>query len=862
MRSWRIYTLFPASFCAINPKRSAVLGIETHASIGAVGEPVDLALIVTPAASVPAIIGECAAAGVKGAIVISAGFKEIGSCGVELERQILAKRGSMRVFGPNCLGLMFPHLHLNATFAAGMARAGNVAFLSQSGALCTAILDWSLREDVGFSAFVSLGSMLDVGWGDLIEFLGDDPRTKSIVCYMESVGDARAFLSAAREVSFTKPIVLIKVGHSEAATKAVASHTGSLTGSDAVLDAAFRRVGVVRVETIEELFDLAEALGKQPRPRGPRLAIVTNAGGPGALATDMLVTSGGQLASLQPETLAGLDVLLPPAWSHGNPIDVLGAANADLYGRSIEFALRDGNTDGVLVILTPQAMTDIDGTATHLATLAKSSGKPILASWMGGASLDAARATLNAAGIPTYDYPDAAARTFAQMWQYSDRLRLLYERPALTRPDGLAGNQSAVEQLIASAREAGRTVLTEVESKRVLSAYGIPTVETRIARDEEEACAHAGKLGYPVVLKVYSQTITHKTDVDGVRLNLADAQDVRRAWHSIRQAVGDRVGAENFLGVTVQPMVPHDGIELIVGSSIDPQFGPVLLFGAGGEFVEIMQDRALALPPLTATLARRLMERTRIYGALGGVRGRQAVDMDALTQLLVSFSHLVAEQRGIAEIDINPLFASAERLLALDARVILHPRELAEQELPRLAIRPYPSEYVSHIQLKDGTHVVLRPIRPDDEDMLIAFHSTLSEQSVRWRYFDALPLAARIAHQRLVRICFADYDREIALVAEHGKGAARKVIAVGRLNRLHGRNAAELAVVVSDAWQRRGLGTHLLEALIQVGRTEKLGRIEGAVLRGNCAMLRLFRRFGFEISYGPNDDVGRADLAL
>ncbi|MDR3401089.1 MAG: bifunctional acetate--CoA ligase family protein/GNAT family N-acetyltransferase [Chthoniobacter sp.] len=854
---------FRGTVFAINPKRSKVLGLDTHASIRAVTEPVDLAIIVTPAPTVPAIIGECAAAGVKGAVIISAGFKETGAGGAELERQIRAQCGNMRVLGPNCLGVMLPHLGLNATFAANMARPGNVAFLSQSGALCTAILDWSLREGVGFSAFASLGSMLDIGWGDLIEYFGDDPHTKSIVCYMESVGDARAFLSAAREVSFTKPIVVIKVGQTEAAAKAAASHTGSLTGSDAVLDAAFRRVGVVRVNTIEELFDIAQVLAKQPRPRGPRLAIVTNAGGPGALATDMLVTGGGHLATLKPETMAALNEFLPPAWSHGNPVDLLGAADAEVYSRAVEIVLRDETTDGVLVILTPQAMTDIEGTAVRLAETVKSSPKPVLASWMGGASLDAARAALNAAAIPTYDYPDAAARAFALMWQYSDRLRLLYERPALPPSDETAaGKHRVVERLITAAHKAGRTVLTEVESKHLLTAYGIPTVETVVARTEEEAIRHATALGYPVVLKVFSETITHKTDVGGVRLSLGNAAAVRRAWHDIKDAVTAAAGTGQFLGVTVQPMIPRDGIELIIGSSIDPQFGPVLVFGAGGELVEIMKDRAIGFPPLTTTLALRLMEHTRIFHALGGVRGRKAVNLDALAQLLVAFSQLVAEQPWIAEIDINPLLASSERLVALDARVILHPPGRAARDLPRLAIRPYPLEYVSEIRLPQGTHVTLRPIRPEDEELLIDFHSTLSEESVRLRYFGPLSLETRTAHQRLVRICFSDYDRELALVAIHGKGTTRKVIAVGRLNRLHGTNDAEFAVLVADTWQGHGLGGQLLESLVRVGRAEKMQRITGTILQSNHAMLDLCRRLGFELRRDPDDSVVTADLKL
>nr|WP_202797443.1 bifunctional acetate--CoA ligase family protein/GNAT family N-acetyltransferase [Chthoniobacter flavus] len=854
---------FQGRVFAVNPKHKTVLGVPAFASIGAIPEPIDLAIVATPASTVPAILGECAAAGVKGAVIISAGFKETGASGAELERQILAQRGHMRVLGPNCLGVMLPHIGLNATFAASMARAGKVAFLSQSGALCTAILDWSLREEVGFSAFVSLGSMLDIGWGDLIEFFGDDPQTKSIVCYMESVGDARTFLSAAREVAFSKPIVVIKVGRTEAAARAAASHTGSLTGSDAVLDAAFRRAGVVRVETIEELFDIAEVLAKQPPPRGPRLAIVTNAGGPGALATDILVTAGGQLAKLSPQTLTKLDQLLPPAWSHGNPIDLLGAADAETYGRAFEIALSEESVDGVLVILTPQAMTDIDGTATQLANLARGSSKPVLASWMGGASLESARTALNAAGVPTYDYPDAAARTFALMWQYSDRLRLLYERPALPPADSSKGEKHSIaERLIAHARKEGRNLLTEVESKHLLSAYGIPTVETFIAHTENAAVNRAQRLGYPVVVKVYSQTITHKTDVGGVRLQLENGAAVRRAWREIKEAVSAKAGADQFQGVTVQSMIPRDGVELIFGASVDPQFGPVLIFGAGGELVEVLKDRAIGLPPLTTTLARRLMERTRIFHALKGVRGRKPVNLDALAELLVAFSHLVAEQPWIAEIDINPLLASAEHLLALDARVVLHPINKAESDLPHLAIRPYPTDYVSQIRLRQGSRLTLRPIRPDDEELLVAFHATLSEESVSFRYFGPLSLETRTAHHRLVRVCFSDYDRELALVTVHGKGAEREIVAVGRLNRLHGTNSAEFAILVADTWQGRGLGTQLLEALVRIGKSEKLELIVGSILANNHAMLDLSRRLGFELKRLPGENVVEAELRL
>jgi len=848
-------TVFP-----VNPDRHSVLGIKAYPSVAALPEPVDLAVVVTPASAVPGVIGECAEMGVKGAIIVSAGFRERGMAGAALEQQILveARRGNIRLIGPNCLGVMRPMSGLNATFAGAMVRPGNVGFISQSGALCTAVIDWSLRENVGFSAFVSIGAMLDVGWGDLIDYLGDDPYTHSIVLYMESIGDAHAFLSAAREVALTKPIIVIKAGRTAAAAQAAASHTGALTGSDEVLDAAFRRCGVLRVRTIDDLFNMAEVLGKQPRPAGPRLTILTNAGGPGVLATDALISNGGTLAPLAPETIAALDRILPAHWSHANPIDILGDAEPDRYARAVEIAAQDPTSDGLLVILTPQAMTDPTQAAERLKPFAKLSGKPLLASWMGGAEVAAGEAILNRANIPTFAYPDAAARAFDDMWRYSYNLRGLYETPALpAHADEGAPDHVLAGQIVEAARAAGRTLLTEVESKRLLAAYGIPTVETQVATSVGEAVRCANAIGYPVVLKLFSETITHKTDVGGVRLNLANAGAVQRAYRAIETAVRAKVGAEHFLGVTVQPMIASDGYELIVGSSLDPQFGPVLLFGAGGQLVEVFQDRALALPPLTTTLARRMLEQTRIVTALKGVRGRAPVDLAALEALLVRFSQLVAEQRWITEVDINPLLATPDRLIALDARVVVYGPEMREDALPKLAIRPYPAQYMTPRTLKDGTPVTIRPIRPEDEPLMVAFHETLSEQSVYLRYFSPLKLSQRIAHERLTRICFIDYDRQIALVVERHDPQTdeRRILAVGRLIKLHRTNEAEFAILVSDQFQGQGLGTELLRRLIQVGRDEHLRRITADILPDNRAMQGICQQLGFQLHRSLNEPV-------
>jgi acetyltransferase len=844
-------TVFP-----VNPKRPSVLGIQAYPNISAIPEPVDLAVIAVPAAAVPGVVRDCVAAGVKGAIILSAGFREIGEAGIRLEQEVLAeaRRGQMRIIGPNCLGVMCPPTGLNATFASTLARPGNVGFISQSGALCTSILDWSLRENVGFSAFISIGSMVDIGWGDLIDYLGDDPNTHSIVIYMESIGDARSFLSAAREVALSKPIIVIKAGRTTAAAEAAASHTGALAGSDAVLDAAFRRCGVLRVNSIDELFNLAEVLAKAPRPKGKRLTVVTNAGGPGVLATDALISGGGVLAPLSDQTRTALDAFLPTHWSRHNPIDILGDATPERYQKTLEVVAQDPDSDGLLVVLTPQAMTDPVQTAEQLKPLAaRLQGKPLLASWMGGEEVMPGEEILNKAGIFTFPYPDTAAQVFNLMGRYHYAVQALYETP---RQAIAHGDPSQAQPILEQARQAQRTLLSEWESKQILAAYDIPTVSTAVATSAEEAVAIARSLGYPVVLKLHSDTITHKTDVGGVKLNLTDDAAVEAAYQGIAQSVATHApnDPQAFLGVTVQPMVDLDGYELILGSSLDPQFGPVLLFGLGGQLVEVFQDRALGLPPLNTTLARRMMEQTRIYQALQGVRGRQAVDLAALEQLLVRFSQLVVDNPAIKEIDINPLLVSADRLLALDARVVLHEADLPVDRLPQPAIRTYPSQYIQPFTLANGVPVTLRPIAPEDEPLIVQFHQTLSEESVYFRYFHMMKLQARVAHDRLTRICFIDYDREMAFVADYKDPATgqHEILGVGRLSKCHGQPMGEFGMLVSDPHQGQELGTALLRSLVAVGKTEGLTEIFADILPENRAMQHLCQKLGFSLERTPD----------
>ncbi len=857
---------FGGTIYPVNPKRPSVLGIKAYPDLKSIPEPVELIVVVTPSPTVPAIIKEAVDIGVKSAIIISAGFKETGPEGVELERQVMehARRGNMRIIGPNCLGVMSPTTGLNATFASTIARRGSVGFISQSGALCTAILDWSIRENVGFSSFVSIGSMLDVDWSDLIYYLGDDPHTKSIVIYMETIGNARAFLSAAREVAMTKPIIVIKPGRTEGAAKAAASHTGSLTGSDEVLEVAFRRSGVLRVNSIAELFYMAEVLGKQPRPKGPRLTILTNAGGPGVLATDALITDGGELAKISLETMEEFNKLLPAAWSHNNPVDILGDASPERYGKALEIAAKDPNTDGILVILTPQAMTDPTKTAEELAPYAQSLGKPIIATWMGGNEVAPGEAILNKLNIPTFPYPDTAARVFDYMSHYSENLRSLYETPmSVNGEEEDQVDRERAAQIIKDVRESGRTILTEYESKQLLACYGIPTVDTRIAKSEKEAVQAADAIGYPVVLKIHSETITHKTDVGGVQLNLVDDKAVKKAYKSIQKSVTEKVGAEHFLGVTVQPFAKIDGYELILGSSIDPQFGPVLLFGLGGQLVEVFKDRALGLPPLTTTLAKRMMEQTRIYTALKGVRGRDPVDLVALERLLVRFSQLVTEHRWIQELDINPLMASPEKLIALDARVLLYDKDVTEDQLPKLAIRAYPIRYAGTWTAKNNAKVAIRPILPEDEERLVKFHTLLSDRSVFLRYLQPLLFQDRVLHERLARISHEDYNRVISLVAETKDDKDENIIiGVVRLSRLHASNEARLSILIGDPYHGIGLGGELVRRALDVAKREKIERLSATLTADNQVMQHLFKKAGFNIESTDNVNLLSATITL
>ncbi len=839
----------------INPKRSQVLGLKAYAKVADVPENIDLAIVVTPAQTVPKIILECVDAHVKTGIIISAGFKELGDAGLQLEEKILtyAKNGKMTIIGPNCLGVMNPIYGLNATFAKGMALPGNLAFISQSGAMCTAVLDWSLRKKVGFSAFVSVGSMVDVSWGTLIDYLGSDPNTHSLLLYMETVGDARSFMTAAREVALKKPIIVIKAGKSLAAAKAAASHTGSLTGSDEVFDAALERIGVLRVSSIAELFNMASVLANQPCPRGPNLTIITNAGGPGVLATDAVISNQAELTPLSPQIITVLDQFLPATWSHNNPIDILGDAQAERYGKSLDILMQDPLSSGVLVILSPQDMTDATATAKIVKQIAKKHQKPLLASWMGGESVAEGVKILSDAQIPVFEYPDDAAKTFASMWRHSRNLQALYELPIIDQARvnkketlNLVNQPEHAGRLIDQAQKEGRTLLTEFESKKILEDYHIPTVKTLIAYNLEEAIGFATQLGFPIVLKVFSQTITHKTDVGGVKLNLQSIEEVEKAFKEIETTVIKKAGKESFKGVTVQQMVSHQGYELILGSSTDAQFGPVILFGAGGQLVEIFKDQALAIPPLNVNLALQLMRKTKIYQVFQGFRGKKPINISKLVDILINFSLLIVKNPRIKECDINPLLAFEDDIIALDARIVLHDWNIPDAHLPRLAIRPYPFNYIWQTKLKNNIPVILRPILPEDERLIVHFHHELSENSVRQRFFEFVSLDQRVAHERLIRICFNDYDRELAIVAEIKEGEEKKIIGIGRLIRVSTSSRAQFKLIIIDDYHHLTLGTQLLEHLLSISRQEKIEILDAYILSENIGMLKICKKLGFK----------------
>ena len=856
-------TGFTGKVFAVNPKRDSVQGIPAYPRVAALPQTPDLAVIATPARTVPGIIRECGESGISGVIIISAGFREAGAEGKALEdrvRETAAAFPGMRIIGPNCLGVIVPRLGLNATFTSGMPKSGGVAFISQSGALCTAVLDWALEEDIGFSHFVSTGNILDVDFGDLIDYLNEDSETRSIILYIESITGARKFISASRAFTRTKPIVVYKAGRFEASAKAAASHTGALAGEDAVYDAAFSRAGLVRIFRSDDMFDVAELLARQRFPHHDRLAIITNAGGPGVMAVDMLVSLQGRLAQLSEETFRKLDAVLPHHWSKGNPIDLIGDAPPERYERAMALALADQEVDAVLVILAPQAITDPTAVARAVSRQRSRSSKPILCSWMGGRSVGEAAQLLQRAGIPTYSTPEQAVQAFMHLVSYARNREVLYETP---RDLGVAiatdGRRYA--DRFRSQVSQHQEILSEALSKQILEDYGLPVVRPEAAASAAEAVEVARRLGYPVVLKVASPQITHKTDVGGVVLNLRDDDEVRRAFQNVVSLAREKRPDATIEGVTVQRMITSaDGFEMILGSKKDPTFGSAILVGMGGIAAEVFRDRALELPPLNERLARRMLESLRSWPLLTGHRGRPRANLDRLTEVLIRFSYLVADLPQVKELDINPLLVTPEDVIALDARVILDVAAVEHPPKPyaHLAIRPYPAHYATTRNLPDGTPVLLRPIRPEDEPLWNELLESCSSKSL----FDRFQYVFTRTHEVAARFCFIDYDREMAIVAEVDEGGRQRLVGVGRLVAGSDRETTEYAVLVTDAWQGKGLGSLLTDYCLEIAEDWGAERIVAITTPENFRMLEVFRRRNFTLETNVEAKVVEATKEL
>ncbi len=844
----------------VNPSKETVLGVPAFKSVRDIGQHLDLAVLAVPATSVPSVVEECGQTGTEGMVIISAGFKEIGGEGQRLEEQIaeIRRKYGMRIIGPNCLGFIRPALNLNATFINAMPQSGKIAFISHSGALGSAILDWAMDAQIGFSMFVSVGSMLDVDFGDLIDYLGDDPETRSIIIYMEGVGHAKKFMSAARGFARTKPIIVLKPGKFLEGAKAALSHTGAMTGDDQVYDAAFKRVGVVRVEGINDLFNCAAVLDSEHLPAGSRVVIITNAGGPGAITTDWLIAHGGSLAKLTDESIAELNTFLPKYWSHGNPVDVLGDADVDRYIKSLAVCLQDKNVDGVLLIYTPQGQVKPSELAEAVALSAQGAPKPIITTFMGGNAVAQARQLFINVNIPTYDTPEEAVRTYLYMYKYERNLQLLYETPA-ELPVDQEPPKNSLKALIRSICREGRTALTEEESKRFLRTYKIPFTSVHIASSAEEAADIAQVEGYPVVLKIVSPDILHKTEVGGVILDVKSKDELKERYEELMNRVAKRAPGARITGVSVQAMVLDIDYELILGAKKDKDFGAVILFGLGGIGAELFRDFSIGLPPLNQTLARRMMEETKVYKMIQGFRGKQPVDLMELEQIIVSFANLIADFPEIDEMDINPIAIAKGDPVAIDARIIIDKNCLDYwPPHPHLVISPYPTRYITPYTLSNGTEVILRPIRPEDEPLEHEMLATLSQDTVRGRFFQSIK---DISHAVLTRFCNIDYDREMAIVAELRERGVRKVIAVGRIIIESDFRSGEFALLVHDDYQNMGLGYKLLDMMIGIGLEKRLETIYGIVLPDNYRMLHICRNAGFSISRLP-DGLMRVELVL
>jgi len=843
---------FEGKVYPVNLRKTEILGLKAYPTVEQIAEPIDLAVIATPARTVPDVLEQCGKAGINGIIIISAGFKEVGPEGKALEDRIaeIKKKYGMRIVGPNCLGVIRPIIRLNATFISKMPKPGKIAFISQSGALGSAILDWATHENIGFSNFVSLGSMIDVDFGDLIDYFGTDPKTRSILMYIEGIADARKFMSAARHFARTKPIIVVKAGKFSESAKAAASHTGSLTGEDMIYDKAFKRAGMVRVDEIADLFNCAEVLGTQPLPNGPNLAIITNAGGPGVMATDALIAQGGKLAKLSQKTMETLNSILPHFWSRGNPIDILGDAKADRYRSVVEACLNDENVDGIVIIYTAQAVAEPVEVARSIVELVKSRGyqnKTILTSFMGYGAVEEANRIFNENNIPTYSTPEQAIKTYHYMYQYKRNRELLYETPE-ELPVDVVPPKRPLMVIMRNVAAENREILNEAEAKTFLEYYNFPVVKTRVAQTENEAAQLAAQTGYPVVLKILSPQIVHKTEAGGVVLDLTNETEVREAFNRIiKNAKAYNPNAE-ILGVTVQPMIKKRGYEVIIGAKADPLFGPVILFGMGGIGVELFKDFTIGIPPLNQTLVRRMMEETKVYQLLKGYRNVPPANIKLLEEIMVRFSQMLVDFPQLKEVDINPLFINEKEAFAIDARIVINKERVFAKLEPHqhLVITPYPKKYETMWKLRDGRTVILRPIKPEDEPLWLEMFQNFSEESIRNRFFQIIK---DTPHETRIRYTNIDYDREIAIVPELTEDGRRKILGVARVSIEPNGKAGEIAFIVADPWQGLGLGTKMVDYVLEICKDMKLETIYAIMLPDNYRAITLMRKMGFTITY-------------
>ena len=834
----------------VNIRKKEILGKKVYTKLEDIPVEVDLAIIATPANTVPGLVEECGKKGIKGVIIVSAGFKEIGNEGKLLEEKIkkIREKYSIRIIGPNCLGIIKPDIGLNATFLDKYPKSGKIAFISQSGALGSAILDWAVHDNVGFNNFVSIGSMIDVDFGDLIDYFGTDPSTKSILMYIEGLTEARKFMSAARHFAKTKPIIVVKSGKFTESAKAAASHTGSMSGEDQVYGAAFKRAGVVRVNEIEDLFNAAEVLGTQPLPKGKRLAIITNAGGPGVMATDSLIDHKGELAKLSFKSLAKLDGVLPSFWSKANPIDLLGDAKADRYKAAVEACLEDDGVDGLLIIYTDQAVAQSDQIAATIVQTLKEKNvrdKTVLTSFIGYEAVEDANRIFNANNVPTYQTPEDAIKTYMYMCQYKRNLELLYETPE-ELPIDSAPPKRPILNIFRQAAIEDRETLTEEEAKRLLDYYNFPVVKTLIAKSAQEAVDLACQIGYPVVLKILSPQITHKTDVGGVVLDLVCDDQVRDSFGQILQRAKKAYPQAEILGVTVQSMIKKEGFEVILGGKVDPLFGPVILFGLGGVGVELFKDYAIGLPPLNTTLARKMMAETKVFQLLKGYRNQPGVNLKLLEETMLLFSQLLIDFPQIKEIDINPLILTQTKAFILDARVIFDKSKLDKKFEPHqhLVISPYPKKYELFWCLKDGREILFRPIKPEDESLWLEMFQSFSQEAIRYRFFQILN---DTPHEVRVRYCNIDYDREIAIVPVIKEGNTEKILGVGRLTFEPDGKTGEIAFIIRDKWQGLGLGAKLVDYVIEIAAEMGIKKIIAIIIQENHKAIKLIEKMGFRV---------------